>query len=70
VDQWFAATTAGARGLSDEELVRRGSAAGVAMCAAGTVPEAVRRAAAAARAGDRVVVFGSFLTVGPALACV
>jgi dihydrofolate synthase/folylpolyglutamate synthase len=70
VDQWFAATTAGARGLRDEELVRRGSAAGVAMCAAGTVPEAVRRAAAVARAGDRVVVFGSFLTVGPALACV
>jgi dihydrofolate synthase/folylpolyglutamate synthase len=70
VDQWLAATTGGARGLRDEELVLRGSAAGVAMCAAGTVPEAMHRAAAAARPGDRVVVFGSFLTVGPALACV
>lgn len=70
VDQWLAATTAGARGLRDEELVLRAGAAGVAMRAAGTVPEAMRRAAAEARPGDRVVVFGSFLTVGPALACV
>jgi folylpolyglutamate synthase/dihydropteroate synthase len=30
----------------------------------------MRMAAAAARAGDRIVVFGSFHTVGPALACV
>jgi folylpolyglutamate synthase/dihydropteroate synthase len=40
------------------------------MMAAGTVPEAMRRAAGLARDGDRVLVFGSFHTVGPALACV
>jgi dihydrofolate synthase/folylpolyglutamate synthase len=68
VDQWFAATTEGARGLRDDELVARGAAVGVAMSAAGTVPEALGRALEAARPGDRVVVFGSFLTVGPALA--
>jgi dihydrofolate synthase/folylpolyglutamate synthase len=70
VDQWLAATTGGPRGLPDEELVRRGAAAGITMAAAGSVPEAVRRAAETARAGDRVVVFGSFLAVGPALGCV
>jgi folylpolyglutamate synthase/dihydropteroate synthase len=30
----------------------------------------MRSAAAAANAGDRIVVFGSFHTVGPALSCV
>ena len=34
---------------------------------AGDVADACRTARAAARAGDRVLVFGSFLTVGPAL---
>jgi len=70
VSVWLAATTGGSRGMSDSDLVRRAAPAGVEMIAAGTVPEAVRVAARSARAGDRVVVFGSFLTVGPALGCV
>jgi folylpolyglutamate synthase/dihydropteroate synthase len=34
---------------------------------AGTIDAAMSRAVDAARPGDRVVVFGSFHTVGPAL---
>jgi dihydrofolate synthase / folylpolyglutamate synthase len=64
---WFAATTAGARGLSDAELVRRARAAEIEMQPAGAVAEAMRLAASRARPGDRIVVFGSFHTVGPAL---
>jgi folylpolyglutamate synthase/dihydropteroate synthase len=37
------------------------------MALGGTVPDALERAAAVAGRGDRVVVFGSFHTVGPAL---
>ena len=40
------------------------------MTAAGSVGDAMRLAAREAGAGDRIVVFGSFHTVGPALACV
>jgi dihydrofolate synthase/folylpolyglutamate synthase len=70
VDLWFAATTEGPRGLSDAELVARASSSGIRMTPAGTVPEAMRLAAGVARAGDRILVFGSFHTVGPALSCV
>ena len=70
VDAWFAASTGGARGLADDALVARAAASGVAMTAAGSVVEAMEQAAAAAVAGDRIVVFGSFMTVGPALSCV
>jgi folylpolyglutamate synthase/dihydropteroate synthase len=38
------------------------------MTPAGEIPAALARAAAAARPGDRIVVMGSFHTVGPALA--
>jgi dihydrofolate synthase / folylpolyglutamate synthase len=70
VGRWFAASTAGERGLEDRELAQVAARAGVAMEPAGTVEEAMRIAAAAAGPGDRVLVFGSFLTVGPALGCV
>ena len=70
VDRWFAATTEGPRGLADTALAARARAVGVEMVAAGSVTDAMRRAAREARAGDRIVVFGSFHTVGPALACV
>jgi folylpolyglutamate synthase/dihydropteroate synthase len=40
------------------------------MVAAGSVTDAMGLAAREARTGDRIVVFGSFHTVGPALACV
>ena len=46
----------------------RAAAARVAMRPAGPVAAAMDLAAASARPGDRIVVFGSFHTVGPALA--
>jgi dihydrofolate synthase/folylpolyglutamate synthase len=70
VDRWYAATTDGARGLADAELARRAAAAGVEMALGGLVAEAMKMAADEAREGDRIVVFGSFHTVGPALSCV
>jgi folylpolyglutamate synthase/dihydropteroate synthase len=50
--------------------VARAREVGIEMEPAGTVEQAMRRAAGVANAGDRVVVFGSFHTVGPALSCV
>lgn len=70
VDLWLAATTDGPRGLADVALAARAAARGIRMTAAGSVPEAMRLAAGMAAAGDRIIVFGSFCTVGPALACV
>lgn len=70
VDRWFAATTDGPRGLGDAALTARGAAVGIELRARGTVREAMQAAAQDARAGDRIVVFGSFHTVGPALSCV
>ena len=67
VDRWYAASTDGPRGLAAEELSARAAGAGVTMAPAGDVEAALAVAAAAARPGDRVVVFGSFHTVGPAL---
>jgi dihydrofolate synthase/folylpolyglutamate synthase len=70
VDLWFAAATDGPRGLSDADLAALAARLGIAMIPGGTVREAMEAAARAARPGDRVVVFGSFHTVGPALSCV
>ena len=70
IDRWFAATTDGPRGLSDAAMAGRGAEAGIEMTPGGTVCEAMQVAAKDARAGDRIVVFGSFHTVGPALSCV
>jgi len=66
----FAATTDGARGQSDVSLAMRAAEAGITMIPAGSVAEAMQRAAREAMAGDRIVVFGSFHAVGPALSCV
>ena len=70
VDHWIAATTDGPRGLDDRALAGRAAAAGVEMATGGSVREAMQLARARRGAGDRVVVFGSFHTVGPALSCV
>lgn len=67
VDHWYAATTDGPRGLSADELAARAATVGVRMGPSGGIEAALEAAAAAARPGDRVVVFGSFHTVGPAL---
>jgi len=70
VDGWYAATTDGPRALRDTELASRAAQCGIDMAAAGGVCEAMRLVAGRAQPGDRVVVFGSFLTVGPGLGCV
>ena len=68
VDRWFAASLPPPRGLSAEAL-----AASIAPYVHGTVSAcasveaACRRARDQADPGDRIVVFGSFHTVGPAL---
>ena len=68
IDEWFAASSEGPRAIDASELERRALGAGVTLQPAGSVPVAMQRAASLARPGDRIVVFGSFHTVGPALA--
>jgi dihydrofolate synthase/folylpolyglutamate synthase len=66
VDGWFLCGIDGARGLRAAELAgRSGVFAGAARCT--DVTGAMHAAGAAARPGDRIVVCGSFLVVGPAL---
>jgi dihydrofolate synthase/folylpolyglutamate synthase len=66
-DVWLAAVTDGPRGMTDAQLAGQGRALGIDLQLCGPVHEAIRRAARLAGPGDRVVVFGSFHTVGPAL---
>jgi dihydrofolate synthase/folylpolyglutamate synthase len=68
IDSWIAAATDGPRSLGADELAGRARSCGVSMQAGGTVRDAIGLAQSMARPGDRVVVFGSFHTVGPALA--
>jgi len=67
VDVWIPATLSGPRALSRDELARRLPAGARVDAHAGDVASACRRARTLANPGDRIVVFGSFLTVGPAL---
>jgi len=67
VDHWLLCSLSGARALSDEALQRRIGAQSAPVELAGGVEDATRRAALLARPGDRVLVCGSFHTVGPAL---
>jgi len=74
IDHWYCATLPGPRGLSGEELARRVRAAGYGSDAADrSVTICVDPAAALETArgkagdGDRIVVFGSFLTVAGVL---
>jgi dihydrofolate synthase/folylpolyglutamate synthase len=67
IDTWIPVTLSGARALPREVLVRQLPAGALVDAHAGDVASACRRARAIARHGDRVLVFGSFLTVGPAL---
>ena len=67
-DVWWLASTQGARGSSAETLSGRMSAeAGAPLRLADSVAAACAGALAASRPGDRIVVFGSFHTVGPAI---
>jgi dihydrofolate synthase/folylpolyglutamate synthase len=68
IDAWWCASIEGARGQSGAELadeVRRH--VDVPVAAADSVAAACVAAAAVAGAADRILVFGSFHTVGPAL---
>ena len=68
-DRWYVARPAGARGGSAEALAStvRGRVGDAPVEVCGDVPDALARARAAARAGDRIVVFGSCYTVGEVL---
>jgi dihydrofolate synthase/folylpolyglutamate synthase len=68
VDGWFLASLPPPRGLAAEALeMRIDGALGGLVTRADSVAAACAAAAAAARPGDRVVVCGSFHTVGPAM---
>ncbi len=72
VDEWWMASLPPPRGVHSEALVEAAHRAGVRdgqrLHACASVAEACAAAYACAQPGDRVVVFGSFLTVGPGLA--
>lgn len=68
VDGWFLASLPPPRGLAAEALeMRIDGALGGLVTRAESVAAACAAAAAAARPGDRIVVCGSFHTVGPAM---
>jgi len=69
VSRWITVALEGPRSLAPAELAGRIAGAGAAsVIAAGSVKAGLQQARADCRPGDRVLVFGSFLTVGPALA--
>jgi dihydrofolate synthase/folylpolyglutamate synthase len=68
-DEWVLCGLSGARAVDVDQLSQRLAARGANVTAvAPDVASACALADGKARAGDRVVAFGSFLTVGPALA--
>jgi dihydrofolate synthase/folylpolyglutamate synthase len=67
IDAWILATLAGPRAVNADQLAAKLPAQASILARTADVVEACRAARAAARPGDRVLVFGSFLTVGPAL---
>jgi dihydrofolate synthase/folylpolyglutamate synthase len=68
VRRWIAVGLEGPRALLPADLARRIRAAGAeSVVAVADVTAGIAQARAESRPGDRVVVFGSFLTVGPAL---
>jgi dihydrofolate synthase/folylpolyglutamate synthase len=67
IDRWILAALPGPRGMSADELAHALGEAGENAGREPSVARACERAAREARPEDRIVVFGSFLTVGPAL---
>ena len=67
IDAWFLAALEGARAVSTAELAARLPEGARVAAQLPDVAAACRAARDAAQPGDRIVVFGSFLTVGPAL---
>jgi len=68
VDHWVLCTLPGARGSTASDLASRLGLPPEQVTLASSVEEGCGAAQAAAVAGDRVIVFGSVYTVGPALA--
>jgi dihydrofolate synthase/folylpolyglutamate synthase len=67
-DEWIVAGLSGARAVAPDELAARLRKEGAPVVAiAASVAAACEMARHRASADDRIVVFGSFLTVGPAL---
>jgi dihydrofolate synthase/folylpolyglutamate synthase len=67
VDAWILVSLAGPRAVSTQQIAAQLPAGATVLAHAADVAEGCRAARAAAQAGDRILVFGSFLTVGPAL---
>ncbi|HZF15801.1 MAG TPA: bifunctional tetrahydrofolate synthase/dihydrofolate synthase [Steroidobacteraceae bacterium] len=68
IDEWLLVDLPGERGLAADELERRAFAGRTVHARrAGSLRAALEAARTVAQAGDRVVVFGSFHVVGPAL---
>jgi dihydrofolate synthase/folylpolyglutamate synthase len=68
IDEWWIATTQGARGAAGAALAARMAPhLGTPLHLAADIEGGCAAALAAARGGDRIVVFGSFHTVAPAL---
>jgi dihydrofolate synthase/folylpolyglutamate synthase len=67
IDAWIPVTLAGPRAVSADQIAQQLPANASVLMRAGGVAEACRAARSATRPQDRVLVFGSFLTVGPAL---
>jgi dihydrofolate synthase/folylpolyglutamate synthase len=68
IEGWLAVTLTGDRGLTHAALAERlASSLGPPVASADTVAQGLELARARTAAGDRVVVLGSFHTVGPAL---
>jgi dihydrofolate synthase/folylpolyglutamate synthase len=67
IDGWVLTALDGPRAVTTDDLARHLPAGAMVLAAADDVPGACRRAREQCRPGDRLVVFGSFLTVGPAL---
>jgi dihydrofolate synthase/folylpolyglutamate synthase len=66
-DHWFLCSLGGPRGNSAADLAQRMHLPDSKVTLAASVEEGCAAARATAKPGDRVVVFGSFHTVGPAL---
>jgi dihydrofolate synthase / folylpolyglutamate synthase len=67
VDRWILCSLPGPRGMQADELAAALGVAGEGAACEPSVASACERALREARPEDRIVVFGSFLTVGPAL---
>jgi dihydrofolate synthase/folylpolyglutamate synthase len=67
IDTWILAGLEGPRAISPRDLESRLPSGAVVIAREAGVAAACRTALAAASPGERILVFGSFLTVGPAL---